>query len=96
LKNQGVVVITTQNPCAFQRILRFYKHRGIMVNWEHVAWITPTNLNELCRLHGFEFEASYYSVNNRWRSLILKVLGMISFNQRNLYFQEFLFVVKKI
>lgn len=95
LKDSGIVLLTTPNPCALQRIFKFYKHESIMANWEHVSWITPTNLNELCRRHKFIFDASYYSVHNKWKSLILKIFGRLAFNQRDLYFQEFLFVLKK-
>ena len=94
LRESGGVVFTTPNPHSIFRLFRLAKFGGSAANYEHVSWITPTNMNELCRRYGFTFSCSVYSVKNKIKSLILKIGGKTAFKYRDLYFDEFVYIIE--
>ena len=94
LRKGGGVVLTTPNPHSIFRILRLARFGGAVANFQHVAWITPTNMNELCRRYGFDFSHSIYSVHNELKSRILKTLPRVAFRYRDFYFDEFTYIIR--
>jgi 2-polyprenyl-3-methyl-5-hydroxy-6-metoxy-1,4-benzoquinol methylase len=95
LKPGGHVVLTTPNPCSAPRIIRLVRFGGAVANFEHVSWITPTNINELCRRYGFEFVSSIYAVCNPIKSALLKACSPLAFRLRDFYFDEFCYVIQR-
>ena len=95
LCEDGICVITTPNPHSIFRMFRFARFGGAVANFEHVSWISPTNMNELCRRYDFEFSCSVYSVKNRLKSGLLRVFGGLAFKYRDLYFDEFTYVIRR-
>jgi len=55
----GIVVITTPNPffAAWTTMRDMRRDRYFMCNLEHVGWITPSQMNELCRRTNLTFAA---------------------------------------
>jgi 2-polyprenyl-3-methyl-5-hydroxy-6-metoxy-1,4-benzoquinol methylase len=55
----GMVLITTPNPffAAYATMRDMRRDRYFMCNLEHVCWITPSQMNELCRRANLEFAA---------------------------------------
>ena len=93
LKEDGVIVITTPNPCT-REIIKRAKTFGLLANLEHTSWVTPSNMNELCRRFGFIFAESHYimskkpTLKNRLREPLIRKM-------KDVYFNEFIYVIKK-
>jgi 2-polyprenyl-3-methyl-5-hydroxy-6-metoxy-1,4-benzoquinol methylase len=93
LKPFGRVVISTPNPCA-QVAMDTFRRIGLQANMEHTCWVTPSNMNELCRRHGFNFEESHYIMHKK-RSIKNRLRERIIFRKKDLYFGEFIYVITK-
>lgn len=95
LKPGGKVILTTPNPVAWRTLKRWANFGGTVINMEHTCWITPTNMNELCRRFGFEFIESHYQVKSRKRSLLYRTLFPLVFRLRDFLFQDYIYIIKK-
>lgn len=94
LKPFGRLVITTPNPCAENVKKSILETCSINANMEHTCWITPSNINELCRRHGFLFAESHYVMNKR-KSLKNIFREKYIFAKKDIYFGEFIFLLIK-
>jgi 2-polyprenyl-3-methyl-5-hydroxy-6-metoxy-1,4-benzoquinol methylase len=94
LKPNGRIVLTTPNPCAENVIKSFKKNSSIRANMEHTCWVTPSNINELCRRNGFNFSESHYVMNKK-RTIKNIFREKFIFAKKDIYFGEFLFVLSK-
>jgi 2-polyprenyl-3-methyl-5-hydroxy-6-metoxy-1,4-benzoquinol methylase len=93
LAPSGRLVIITPNPCTKQ-IMSRSKSFGLQANMEHTSWITPTNMNELCRRHGFIFEESHYVMSKK-PSLKSRLREPFIRRMKDVYFNEFIYVLSK-
>jgi len=91
LKSHGKIVITTPNPiCKYS--LPAYRKYGFLANMEHTCWISPTNMNELCRRTGLVFAESHYKMNkNKSIKNILRENHIRKY--KDLYFSEFQYIL---
>lgn len=89
----GKVVISTPNPCS-KNAIKTWTEQGIIANMEHTTWITPTNLNELCRRHRFIFLESHYKMNKR-KTLKNRILASRIRKEKDIRFSEFVYVIQK-
>lgn len=93
LKNDGKIVITTPNPiCRYSTPA--YKKQGFLANMEHTCWISPTNMNELCRRSGLQFAESHYKMNKK-QTIKNKLREKFIKKFKDLYFSEFQYVLVK-
>jgi hypothetical protein len=88
------LVITTPNPFAPAANPSKSSNGTVHTNMEHTCWITPTNINELCRRHGFNFDESHYYMNKK-RTLKNILRQKAIFNKKDLYFGEYIYVLSK-
>jgi 2-polyprenyl-3-methyl-5-hydroxy-6-metoxy-1,4-benzoquinol methylase len=93
LKNGGRIIITTPNPCA-KNAYKTWQHQGIIANMEHTCWITPTNMNELCRRAHLKFSESHYALNKR-KTLLNRLKQSFVFKRKDTLFGEFTYVLTK-
>jgi 2-polyprenyl-3-methyl-5-hydroxy-6-metoxy-1,4-benzoquinol methylase len=93
LANGGRIVITTPNPCTYAAYQTWREH-GILANMEHTCWITPTNMNELCRRTNLTFSESHYSMNKR-KTLKNRIRQNFMFKRKDTLFSEFIYVLTK-
>ena len=93
LARGGHVVITTPNPCAHNAYMT-WKEEGIIANMEHTCWITPTNMNELCRRTNLAFSESHYAMNKR-KTLKNRIKQRFMFKRKDVLFGEFVYVLTK-
>lgn len=91
LTKGGRVIITTPNPCA-PDAYKTWRKEGIIANMEHTCWITPTNMNELCRRTNLKFSESHYSMNKR-KTLIRRIKQNFIFKHKDTLFGEFIYVL---
>ena len=59
LKIDGKGIITTPNPLYWKLIKGDLNDEVPIANFEHTCWITPTNMNELCRRYNMCFKKIY-------------------------------------
>jgi hypothetical protein len=71
-----------------------FRRIGLQANMEHTCWVTPSNMNELCRRNGFNFEESHYIMHKK-RSIKNRLRERIIFRKKDLYFGEFIYVITK-
>jgi len=93
LTNGGSIIITTPNPCA-HIAYKTWQRQGILANMEHTCWITPTNMNELCRRIDLIFSESHYSMNKK-RTIKNRLKQRYIFNRKDTIFSEFIYVLTK-
>jgi 2-polyprenyl-3-methyl-5-hydroxy-6-metoxy-1,4-benzoquinol methylase len=93
LKEDGRLVITTPNPCTYNAY-RTWKAQGIIANMEHTCWITPTNMNELCRRVSLTFLESHYAMNKS-KTLKNRIKEKYIFRRKDTLFGEFIYVLTK-
>jgi 2-polyprenyl-3-methyl-5-hydroxy-6-metoxy-1,4-benzoquinol methylase len=93
LMHGGRIVITTPNPCG-PDAYKTWKDCGIIANMEHTCWITPTNMNELCRRAGLTFSESHYAMNKR-KTLKNRIKQDFMFKRKDVLFGEFVYVLTK-
>lgn len=93
LSNNGKLIITTPNPCSSIAIATFKKH-GLTANMEHTNWVTPTNMNELCRRNGLTFLESHYHLNKK-PTLKNRLRKSSIFKKKDVYIGEFIYVLSK-
>lgn len=93
LTTGGRIVITTPNPCE-RHAFKAWQHQGLYANMEHTCWITPTNMNELCRRVNLTFSESYYLWNRR-RTLLNRIRQRLIFKQKDTRVGEFTYVLTK-
>lgn len=93
LRPGGRIVITTPNPCTTAAYKTWQKH-GIIANMEHTCWITPTNMNELCRRANLTFSESHYAMNKK-KTLKNRIKERYIYNRRDTLFSEFVYVLTK-
>lgn len=60
LADNGTILISTACPFYYNSVFAFLKKQGPRDNMEHVSWVTPSNMNELCCRTGLEFVRTYY------------------------------------
>jgi SAM-dependent methyltransferase len=94
LKPTGRIIITTPNPFSPAAAAKREGLGTVQTNMEHTCWVTPTNMNELCRRHGYKFEESHYYMNKK-RSLKNRFREKIIFAKKDLYFGEYIYVISK-
>lgn len=93
LKPGGRVVITTPNPCT-SAAFKTWRVHGIIANMEHTCWITPTNMNELCRRANLTFSESHYAMNKK-KTLKNRIKQGYIFKRKDTLFSEFVYVLTK-
>ena len=93
LTDNGIVILTTPNPCSREAMFSWL-NGGLISNLEHTCWVTPTNMNEICRRKGFKFKESHY-LKNKPRKLKFKLLKNYYFKRKDVYFTEFTYVLEK-
>ncbi|MFY9329116.1 MAG: class I SAM-dependent methyltransferase [Georgfuchsia sp.] len=96
LKAGGRVILTTPNPLAWRTLRRWAGFGCTVANLEHTCWITPTNMNELCRRFGFEFAESHYQVKSRKRSLLYWIFFPLVFRLRDFLFNDYIYIIRKL
>ncbi len=69
LSNNGLIYVSTPNPLYKNNIRRIKEQGALIANFEHVAWITPTNALEIGRRAGLKLTAYVCFIN---RSRIYK------------------------
>lgn len=52
INSTGKIFISTPNPFSRKFYKRFMKEGLVVTNLDHIGWITPTNMMELCRRTG--------------------------------------------
>lgn len=92
LKRGGRIVITTPNVLC-RSSFTTYKQMGVIANMEHTCWITPTNMNELCRRADLIFAESHYVMNKK-RSLKNLLRQRHLRKIKDFYFTEFMYVLE--
>jgi SAM-dependent methyltransferase len=95
LKAGGRLVISTPNPHSWRFVKWALRTGTSPTNCEHTCWITPPNLNELCRRSGLEFLRSFYLINRPKRRLARLVGTRRLRGMRDFVFAEYLFLVGK-
>ncbi|NEO22741.1 methyltransferase domain-containing protein [Moorena sp. SIO4A5] len=101
LKPGGKLLISTPNPFGKSFNQWRTKYKLVPVNMEHVNWITPSCINELCRRYDFEFEKSIYPkpLGSKFRSLRKLLFSLwkdYRFQTRDLYYDEYTYILKKL
>lgn len=67
LNKDGVMLITTPNPCFFELLNREVFEEVPIANMEHTCWITPTNMNELCFRTGLKLNKIYEIIPSNYQ-----------------------------
>lgn len=73
-KKDGTILISTCCPFFYEAVFSFMKKQGPRDNMEHVSWITPQNMNELCCRTGLEFVCTYYLIAGIWGYRLLNLI----------------------
>ena len=94
LKQDGKIIITTPNPFSAAASSSRLSHGTVHTNMEHTCWVTPTNMNELCRRHGYNFDESHYYMNKK-KSLKNIFRKKAIFDKKDFYFGEYIYVISK-
>ncbi len=94
LRDGGILVLTTPNACSPYKVKQLFKFGILRTNFEHICWISPSNINELCRRHQFDFIESHYSVSSFRRSLFAAAFYPITYWLKDFLFKEFVFVLR--
>lgn len=48
LNDKGIILISTPNPYYINTILKYLNNEYPYINMDHIFWVTPFNMNELC------------------------------------------------
>lgn len=68
LTAEGRLIISTPNPFFIGHVRRAWFARPMIANFEHVSWITESNMVELVRRTGLTLQAIHYPVGNSGRN----------------------------
>lgn len=79
LKPGGKMIISTPNPFFIGHVRKAWRSRPMIANFEHVSWVSESNMLELARRTGLELSRIRYPVGNTSRSLILSLVKRLSY-----------------
>ncbi|MGB9719661.1 MAG: class I SAM-dependent methyltransferase [Candidatus Anstonellales archaeon] len=77
LKKDGELIISTPNPFSLNNFFRILTFRKPTVQFDHTAFIEPTNLLEICRRHHLKIKELYYYTLLDKRTFILYIKSFI-------------------
>ena len=79
IKADGEIVISTPNPFFARHVLTAWFRRPMIANFEHVSWVTESNMLELTRRAGLTLKAIHYPVGNSHRSGTKKLIKNLGY-----------------
>ena len=95
LSPTGITVITTPN-CYGRNARRVLKTGIAIDNLEHTAWISPFQMNELCRRHQLNLQAIIYFREGRKRKIaqtLLPALKQHEFRMRDCWSDNYSYIL---
>ena len=105
LKINGTALISTPNPFFIEYIFRFIKEGVFIANAEHISWITPTMMMELCRRTKMTLMEShtvksyrFYGVKNifqLFRRLIVYIFIFFFPRSADFFSPSYVYILKK-
>ncbi|TCP29372.1 class I SAM-dependent methyltransferase [Sphingomonas sp. BK235] len=79
LTPDGILVISTPNPFFVRHVTRAWFSRPMIANFEHVSWVTESNIIELVRRTGMSLEQIVYPVGNSSSNRSIALLKRLSY-----------------
>lgn len=73
------LIISTPNPFFIRHVLRAWLTRPMVANFEHVSWVTESNILELARRSGLILKAIHYPVGNAFQSRFKSFAKRVSY-----------------
>jgi 2-polyprenyl-3-methyl-5-hydroxy-6-metoxy-1,4-benzoquinol methylase len=95
----GLIIVTTPNPYLhanrYYRLRSFQKLNGYMnVNMQHICWVTPFNMLEICRRADLELKQLLYPARRTaWKRLQRAVHIMFIGSSPELQWIEFVYLI---
>jgi 2-polyprenyl-3-methyl-5-hydroxy-6-metoxy-1,4-benzoquinol methylase len=98
LDSSGIAILTTPN--CYGRHGRLTRKRGTVIdNLEHTCWISPFQMNELCRRKGLTLAEIIYFREGRKRILANQAvpgLRSLEFRTRDLWTDEYTYILTQV
>lgn len=79
LAPNGELVVSTPNPFFVRHVARAWFARPMIANFEHVSWVTESNIIELVRRAGMSLKAIHYPVGNSSSNRAIAALKRVSY-----------------
>ncbi len=79
LTKDGELVISTPNPFFVRHVTRAWFARPMIANFEHVSWVTESNIIELVRRVGMSLKAINYPIGNSSRNRAIAMVKRIGY-----------------
>lgn len=79
LTSDGELVISTPNPFFVRHVMRAWFARPMIANFEHVSWVTESNIIELVRRAGMSLKAIHYPVGNSSSNRMIAAIKRLSY-----------------
>ena len=79
LKPGGKIIVSTPNPFFVGHVAKAWLIRPMVANFEHVSWISESNMLELARRANLELKAILYPVGHASRRALLSLTKRFSY-----------------
>lgn len=80
LTSTGELIVSTPNPFFVRHVARAWFARPMIANFEHVSWVTESNILELVRRAGMSLKAIHYPVGNSSSNRAIAILKRLSYH----------------
>jgi 2-polyprenyl-3-methyl-5-hydroxy-6-metoxy-1,4-benzoquinol methylase len=79
MTSDGELIISTPNPFFVRHVARAWFSRPMIANFEHVSWVTESNIIELARRARMSLKAIHYPVGNSSSNRAIALLKRLSY-----------------